>query len=424
MPPTQTTSELVRSFYVDGYCTVPAALSAACVESFVHSISEDLEKQGVKLSDKRTWPLGNKNRVMESAPPGDCDFWSELLESKPLADALDEIVGRGGSWELNSNPLLGSTGPRHWYCPVTFPEQGDQGDRGEGDEGDEPHAAPLHEKGRPAKFYPCARDVEMNGPVLSPSRWQPVNRRRFLNSGWHIDVGPGFPNSGPRTSTGSPLQGPVILALLSDCPAGHGGTAFVKGSHFPVLSEIMSSGPSGVPHDTLNTLFARRMRSMTESGAVLIDPPKLLPPSPSSVHVTQATGLAGDVLLLHPLVIHSGTTNCGAGTVRIMANGMARTPSGARSSQALDNIYSRTLEFSPPQLHPGFYATPSGPDPRLVGVQDREALRSRRREELEARRAERQAIKREKEERRRSRGGAGGRRPSVSASTLVGSIGA
>ena len=121
-PPKTTASELLRSFYVDGYCKVPDALSSSCVASFVASLSDDLESQGVKLSDSNTWPKGNKNRVVESAPTGEAKFWSELLASKPLAEALDEILG-GGCWELNSNPLLGTPGPRHWYCPVTFPEQ-------------------------------------------------------------------------------------------------------------------------------------------------------------------------------------------------------------------------------------------------------------------------------------------------------------
>ena len=38
-------------------------------------------------------------------------------------------------------------------------------------------------------------------------------------------------------------QGPVILILLSDCPSGHGGTAFVEESLFPFLEEIMEACP-------------------------------------------------------------------------------------------------------------------------------------------------------------------------------------
>jgi hypothetical protein len=38
--------------------------------------------------------------------------------------------------------------------------------------------------------------VNLRGPINCPSRWQPVNRRRFLNSGWHLDVREGRMSNG------------------------------------------------------------------------------------------------------------------------------------------------------------------------------------------------------------------------------------
>jgi hypothetical protein len=66
-------------------------------------------------------------------------------------------------------------------------------------------------------------------------------------------------------------------------------------------------------------------------------------PAGPAVWVEQLTLRAGDVALMHPLTLHSGTTNVdGSGRVRVMANGMARvTPrafeehGGARLMTAL-----------------------------------------------------------------------------------------
>ena len=39
-------------------------------------------------------------------------------------------------------------------------------------------------------------------------------------------------------------------------------------------------------------------------------------------------GRAGDVVFMHPLAVHCGTSNC-TGTPRVMANGMVRVAPGA-----------------------------------------------------------------------------------------------
>ena len=52
--------------------------------------------------------------------------------------------------------------------------------------------------------------------------WHPVNRRRMLNRGWHLDIGAGFSTDAQRTPDGHPYQGVIILVFLSDCVPGGG----------------------------------------------------------------------------------------------------------------------------------------------------------------------------------------------------------
>jgi hypothetical protein len=167
----------------------------------------------------------------------------------------------------------------------------------------------------------------------------------------------------------------VLLVLLSDCAPGCGGTALLPGSHLSVLAELEASdarrkraaaacpsrrgsAPSAAcpdapsepaepavgngldpgpevaleegdegeseaawSHQALNTAFVQRLRALTEAGRVQLDCSACrgrhphcqgkaaagLPP----VRVAQVAGRAGDVVLLHPLLLHSGTMNCG-----------------------------------------------------------------------------------------------------------------
>ena len=63
--------------------------------------------------------------------------------------------------------------------------------------------------------------------------------------GWHLDIGPGFNTDSLRTLKGHPFQGCVVLVLLTDCPAGFGGTAFIPGSHRWVEEHLREAGRQG-----------------------------------------------------------------------------------------------------------------------------------------------------------------------------------
>jgi ectoine hydroxylase-related dioxygenase (phytanoyl-CoA dioxygenase family) len=344
--------------------------------------------------------------------------WAALgRQSGPLARALDALLGRG-EWRLPFNGEGGSDevscidgeerAVRHVYVPISLSELDDPAlspqvdDSRDATDGVIGFGAAACSGRRVAKlcgafddeFLSSLRGAEAAGltrgsDAFAAAVWQPVNRRRFLSRGWHLDVGPGFPNSGSRTLAGDARQGVILLVLLSDCAPGAGGTALVPGSHNWSLRRIARE--KSVTHEELNTLAVRTMRRATEAGCVLLpcasacrscysdfvgdtfpamegacigrdvclgSGPSLSTPRaagvfqdrgavgsgarelsvpgvecaeaeealsgvPSTIEVAQVAGRAGDVVLLHPLLLHSGTTNV-ASLPRLLGNGVAR----------------------------------------------------------------------------------------------------
>ena len=335
-------------FFSHGYVCVPAAISATTVDAFVSDLSTELARgiiadsgasPPVELGTPATWPCGRSRRVLECVPRGSLPHWEALRSSCPLRRALDSLIGPEG-WELRPNEEGEDgrlRGPRRWYAPVTFPEfPGRQGDR--------PHADNVLQTPcqgpRNAVFMSCAEEEAQEGaaaPWEAHLRWQPVSRRRFLNKGWHLDIGPGFPGVGLRSVHGDHRQCCVVLLLLTDWLPGGGGTCVVPGSHLWVLRDILRGGSCPPTHEGLNLHCVARMRAATEAGRV-----RLGCSCPESsqhgvaaaaaaathdiegtgpIHVEQICGRAGDVILMHPLLLHSGTTNMREGP-RILLNGM------------------------------------------------------------------------------------------------------
>ena len=316
-----------------GYAQVPAVIGPSVVDCFVEQLGAELEAddghaadrtaKAVSLKDCRTWPDKGARRVVECTPDGAAPHWDALLSSPALRAALDEVLGEGG-WEVEVNRAEADGSPpkvRMWYCPITFPEAGP--------------AAAAAAAAPAAAAPPGARQMllcswkeerRLNGPLdaaAAASRWQPVNRRRVCGKGWHVDIGPGFPTDGVRTVAGDPRQGLVLLLLLSDWAPGGGGTAVVPGSHRWVGEQLAATG--GMVHSELNAWCIERMLRLAREGRVELQSEGsgggAAPDGP--VQVRQVVGRRGDVVLLHPWLIHGGTTNFGTG-VRILANGMVR----------------------------------------------------------------------------------------------------
>jgi ectoine hydroxylase-related dioxygenase (phytanoyl-CoA dioxygenase family) len=129
-----------------------------------------------------------------------------------------------------------------------------------------------------------------------------------------------------------------LLLLLSDWDRGAGGTVLLPGSHSWVFAKLKEHDDAGEPltHSQLNEWVVARMRALVTGGRVVLTSDNAStstretirwnsqgPTNGDSCTGVQITGKAGDVVLMHPLLVHSGTTNLCPKLPRILANGMA-----------------------------------------------------------------------------------------------------
>lgn len=117
--------------------------------------------------------------------------------------------------------------------------------------------------------------------------WQPPT------TGWHID-GIQF-----HHHIHSPDQGLLPIFIFSDIGPGDGGTAFSVGSHHITARVLAAAEPAGLDVGELT----RR---------VLAHPDALRT-------VVEANGRAGDIVLLHPFMLHARSPNTGT-SVRFLCN--------------------------------------------------------------------------------------------------------
>lgn len=109
--------------------------------------------------------------------------------------------------------------------------------------------------------------------------------------GWHVDGGH-F-----RRHLWSPDRALLTLFLLSDIDPGDGGTTVSVGSQRLVAQVLADAEPDGLTHAEL--LARANAHPRTE--------------------VREVTGSAGDVVLLHPLLLHAQSENTGT-RVRFLTN--------------------------------------------------------------------------------------------------------
>jgi hypothetical protein len=128
-------------------------------------------------------------------------------------------------------------------------------------------------------------------PVLFPGFAQPPWRRPL--QGWHID-GCHF-----KHHLDSREQGLLPIFIFSDIDPGDGGTAIAERSHQVTSRILAESGLVGMDMDSLSA----RVHAI----------PGVLN------SVIEATGAAGDVLLMHPFMLHATSQNTGR-YVRFICN--------------------------------------------------------------------------------------------------------
>jgi hypothetical protein len=143
-------------------------------------------------------------------------------------------------------------------------------------------------------------DVVGEGRYMAPVGlgWWPVSFPHFASApwappteGWHID-GIQF-----HHHVDSPDQGLLPLFILSDIKPHGGGTAVSAGSHRLTARILAEAEPDGLHHREL-------------TNRVLAHPVE---------NVRELTGNAGDVVLVHPFVLHARSPNTGD-AVRFICN--------------------------------------------------------------------------------------------------------
>jgi hypothetical protein len=211
-------------------------------------------KHSIRRDDPTTWPIRQPTGFQVLNRAG---AFATIAESPVLVRALTELFGQN-TW----NPQ------KAWGVPlVTFPEPG------------------------------RAWDV--------PS------------TQWHLDF--------PARAAPDGLPGVRILAFLHELVAHAGGTVVVAGSHCVVKHLLdmgeLKDGRSPQVRDSLTALHPwfrclwgpltdtgdRVSRFMTRSECI----------KGIRVRVEELTGVAGDVILMHPWMFHAPAPNCGRAT-RIM----------------------------------------------------------------------------------------------------------
>ncbi len=127
--------------------------------------------------------------------------------------------------------------------------------------------------------------VILRFPGFHTGPWRPPD------AGWHVD-GMNF-----QHHVTSAEQGLVGIEMLTDIQPGGAGTAVRVGSHRTIARRLRAAEPHGLSY--------KELRAISEEIADL--------------PVVEITGRAGDVLWMHPYLVHARSPNAGR-RVRIAAN--------------------------------------------------------------------------------------------------------
>ena len=128
--------------------------------------------------------------------------------------------------------------------------------------------------------------------------WWPVSFPGFAeppwqapDAGWHVD-GQHF-----HHTLAAPDQVLLPIFLYSDIGPGDGGTALAEGSHEVTARVLAEARPAGLSSKDLDRRMAAEPRP----------------------NVVEANGEAGDVVVLHPFMVHAVSSNVGT-RVRFITN--------------------------------------------------------------------------------------------------------
>jgi len=152
-----------------------------------------------------------------------------------------------------------------------------------------------------------------------------MNSWNVPSAGWHADAN--------YLSALSPPAGVRTHALLGDVAPRAGGTLIISGSHRLVHKHFTDNPPApGTPGAECRKLLLRHpyIRDLHTEGEAIKRAARFMERAEDHggipLQVVENTGKAGDVILLHPLVLHVATPNNG-NTPRFLLSGGVDLPS-------------------------------------------------------------------------------------------------
>lgn len=147
---------------------------------------------------------------------------------------------------------------------------------------------------------------------------------------WHLD----YPARGPAL----PLPGVRALAYVSRVLPRAGGTLALAGSH-SLVTRLVVEGRAGSGHSTeIRSMLARRhawLRALWTAGngdrirRFMTDGAEL---DGATVRVVELTGEPGDVILMHPWLLHAPSPNCGTAPRIMIGHSVYRADRQRRSA--------------------------------------------------------------------------------------------
>jgi Phytanoyl-CoA dioxygenase (PhyH) len=257
----------VLEFEETGLLQVPGAIPRSDAQAMYQGLWDEIErKYRFRRGAPQTWESGQIHGLQASERAGEF----AAMASPAVCSALDSIFA-----------------PDRWELPPQW--------------------------GQPLVTLPAER-----------SEWNIPHRN------WHIDVG--------ASNITAPFDIVIVFALLDEVQPRSGGTVVVSGSHQLVRKLAQTADdPSAIRSADASRLLARAHPWLSELWSYqrgTDEIPRFMEGGVAlagvTLKVTELTGAQGDVIIMHPCVLHTAAKNCGSQPRVVLRQGIFRAASLSR----------------------------------------------------------------------------------------------
>lgn len=335
--------EDIASFMDYGYAVVHGAFSKVVAERCRDIVWKDIEsRSSIHRTDHMTWPSSGKF-PMDISYSREVQPWCEVFSPRLLGAIKqicdDKTVNR--SMPFNAG----------WWM-ITFPS-----DSNEHNPQDTDNDESLYNKQTSAEMNVSNRN-ENDGNQLTPStscandntgQWKVIGN-------WHIDG-----DNTPRYPYSKDV-GVVLIMYFNDVHSNYGGTAVAEGSHTFAIQRLIEKGLKGSHNKLIR-------QEILESDEVF--------------NIIELTGDAGDVIILHPLLLHARSTNLGPKTedgVRFMCHPVIGMQSNLNFTKSFEELSVLERSFYETAMKSGSLSILQSINPQAVEAFNAER-RSRKRKQ-------------------------------------------